>query len=185
MISLDISSVNGSSLIQLPLQESSWKWRGKIVQRWRTFGEKQYLPVMKWKRLFSVMSNYVLLRHTGKRMLCYHRHVKEHMMDEWIWIWLYRHWELECWFALQRLTILCWQNTCTSSTYIAFLSYTDGNLIEICQRTFCAATSCCFCGLEHVGEPCGFFWIELQLLISKWWLTNELDCLCWFLLRFC
>jgi hypothetical protein len=35
------------------------------------------------------------------------------------------------------------------------------------------AVSCCFWGLGLVGKPCGFFRIELQLLVRVWCLPAE------------
>ena len=41
--------------------------------------------------------------------------------------------------------------------------------------------SCCFLGLWPVGEPHGFFWIELTLLIYVWCLLNGLGYSYWFM----
>jgi hypothetical protein len=35
------------------------------------------------------------------------------------------------------------------------------------------AASCCFCQLELLAEPQGFFWIELLLLICEWCLQAD------------
>ena len=53
--------------------------------------------------------------------------------------------------------------------------------IENLTKNISRSSYCHFCGLRPVGEPCSFFWIELQLLICDWCLPSGLDYSCWFL----
>jgi hypothetical protein len=71
----------------------------------------------------SVMSNDILLGHTGKRMFCYSKHVKGLMMKK------YKndpHRQLACerWFALLHLAVVHIGQACIGLPYIALLSST-------------------------------------------------------------
>lgn len=69
----------------------------------------------------------------------------------------------------------------THTHVLVCLTFHCSALLETHQRTSLGVpVASCFCGLRPVGEPCGFFWIELPLLVHVWWLPSGLDCSCGF-----
>lgn len=75
----------------------------------------------------------------GERMLCYSRQVKGCAMSTKNINITHRQWELEHWFALLCLSMLCWWHTCIGLLYIALLSFTRGDSFQ----TSCVLSNVC------------------------------------------
>jgi hypothetical protein len=118
---------------------------------------------------------------TGERMVCYSRHVKG-------WVTFRRN------INMTPQTVGAGALVCSASLRYSSLTahmywFTLHCIVELSwwwldrnlTKNF-SWGSCSFLLLlwpRLVGEPCGFFWIELPLLILVWYLLSGLVCSCW------
>ena len=131
----------------------------------------------------SVVSNDVLLGHTGERMFCWSRHRLKSILGN-------RHMMFRKYINVTPQTVGAgaWSSLMTHMYRFALRCITELHLWGLHQRTSCEvpAASCCFISLRLVGEPCRFFWIELppagSCVVSAEWTALQLLICVWCLL---